>query len=113
MNVPDWIKLLITDDGLCRSAVEAITNLARRGSLLAGTTSSSACKSKKRSWASDRLRVGVVEAPAVNVAVPTADPAASTPSLSVNFAVPVVAFAMHRNRIGVCTQTDALHRQPF
>jgi hypothetical protein len=36
VNVSDCIELIITNDSLGRSAVEAITNLARRGGFLAG-----------------------------------------------------------------------------
>ena len=37
MNVSDCIKLIITDDGLGRPAVEPVTNLARRNGFLAST----------------------------------------------------------------------------
>jgi hypothetical protein len=30
----DWIKLVITDDGLCRSAIQAVTDLASGGRFL-------------------------------------------------------------------------------
>jgi hypothetical protein len=36
VNVPDCIKLIITNDGLGRPAVESITNLARCNSFIAG-----------------------------------------------------------------------------
>jgi hypothetical protein len=37
MNVLDCIKLIITNDGLSRPAVEPVTNLARCSGFLAGT----------------------------------------------------------------------------
>ena len=37
MNVPDCIELVITNDGLGRSAVETVTNLARRSGFVTGT----------------------------------------------------------------------------